>query len=344
MLRLNASSARKSFRWGKFRQRAAPRYAARHPKRKDVVKVRPDLSVEIAGIQLQNPVMNAAGTLDIEPEYVKDLVRIDKIGAYVHKSTTLKSWSGNPQPRIYEVMGGLINRIGIQNIGVKRFLKEKLPKLRMLGIPIIVSVAGESIKDYCQTSIILQEEAGEQIAGLEINVSCPNIKNGLIFGSDAKLLFNLVSSIRAKVALTLIVKLGPNVTDIGLMGRAAVSAGANALSLINTLKAAAFIRQGPNSRQWIEGGFSGPAIKPVALFTVRKVAKAVNVPIIGMGGICDTKDALDFLRIPNVWAIAVGTATFRDPLTMVKIVEGLEGYMRKKGYANIAELKEKEAC
>ena len=300
--------------------------------------MKPDLSVEIAGIRMQNPVMNAAGTFD--PEAYRDLVEADKLGAYVTKSITLNPREGNPQPRIYEVIGGIINCIGLQNVGVEKLIKEKLPAFRRLTIPIIVNIAGESVEEYAQTAIILEERAKEWIQGLEINVSCPNVKKGLIFGRDPDLLFELVRTLKLEVDLSLIIKLTPNV-DISLVAKAAVSAGADALSLINTVKAAAYIPRGLHTGQWIEGGLSGPAIKPIALMKVREVAKAVDVPIIAMGGISNTEDALEFFR-SGASAIAVGTATFRDPLTMQKIIDGLYQYMAEKNYANIAELKQKE--
>lgn len=301
-----------------------------------------NLSVEMAGVKMQNPVMNAAGTLDLEPPGVKELVQIEKMGAFLQKSITLRPREGNPQPRIYEVVGGVINRIGLQNVGVGDFVRSKLPIIHIskpINVPLIVSVAGESIQDYLWTSTILEAKSRERIAALEINVSCPNTGNGLIFGFDAELLWELVMTLKSRIGLPLFVKLTPNVDNIGLMAEAAVSGGADALSLINTVRAA-YIERG----QWIEGGLSGPAIKPIALSMVRQVAKAVDVPIIAMGGICDVGDALDFLRIKNVWAVAVGTASFRDPLAIVKIVEGLNQYLKEKGYADIADFKEKEAC
>jgi len=304
--------------------------------------MKPDLSVEIAGVRMQNPVMNAAGTFGLEE--CKDLIDISKLGAYVHKSITLNSREGNPQPRIYEVAAGMINRIGLQNVGAREFVDKKLAiiyKVLPSNVPLIVSVAGESIEGYLKTASILEEKSNKMIAALEINVSCPNVKDGLIFGSDPDLLFELVRALRSKVTLPLIVKLTPNVTDIGSIAKAAVSAGADALSLINTVKAKAYIRRGPNAGQWIEGGLSGPAIRPIALKKVEEVVTAVEVPVIGMGGISDFEDALDFLRI-GARAIAVGTASFRDPSAMNKITEGLEQYLKEKGYANIAELKERE--
>lgn len=312
--------------------------------------MKPDLSVEIAGIRMQNPVMNAAGTFGLE-EY-EDLIDISRLGAYVHKSITLNLREGNPQPRIYEVAAGMINRIGLQNIGVQEFVDKKLPIIYRLlpsNVPLIVSVAGESIEGYLKTASTLEEKSNEMIAALEINVSCPNVKDGLIFGSDPDLLFELVRTLRSKVTLLLIVKLTPNVTDIGLVVKAAVDGGADAISLINTVKAKARIRgywkggsyKGLCAGQWIEGGLSGPAIKPIALKKVEEVVEVVEVPIIGMGGISDLEDALDFLRI-GATAVAVGTATFRNPSAMIDIIDGLEQYLIERGYANIAELKEKE--
>lgn len=303
--------------------------------------MKPGLSVEIARIRLQNPVINAAGTFD--PECYEGLIDVNKLGAYVQKSITLNPREGNLQPRTLEVSAGMINRIGLQNVGVIEFTEKKLPLFFKLTIPLIVSVAGESIENCLKTAIILEEKSRGMITALEINVSCPNIKDGLIFGSDANLLFNLISTLKSKITLPLIVKLTPNVTDIGSMAKAAVSAGADILSLINTVKASAFIERGPHAGQWIEGGLSGICIKPIALYMVRQVSKVVDVPIIAMGGIYNTNDALEFLKIKNVWAIAVGTATFRDPLAMIKIIKGLSQYLIEKGYANLSEFKKKEA-
>ena len=301
-----------------------------------------DLSVEIAGIKMQNPVMNASGTF--EPEVYKDLIDLGKLGAIVTKSVTLKPKVGNPQPRIYEVVAGMINRIGLKNVGVRKFVAEKLPALHLLKpihVPLIVSVAGESIEEYLKTAIILDTESKGRIAGMEINVSCPNIEKGLIFGSDPELLFELIATLKRRVSLPLIVKLTPNVDDIGKTAKAAVAGGADAISLINTVKAKARIRGGPYDGEWIEGGLSGPAIKPIAIKKVEGVAKVVGMSIIGMGGICNAEDALDFLRV-GASAIAVGTATFRDPLTMIKIADGLSQYLTEKKYTNIAELRNKE--
>lgn len=297
----------------------------------------PNLSIEISGIRMENPVMNAAGTFEVEP--MREFFDINRLGAFIQKSVTRRAREGNPQPRIFETASGMINRIGLQNVGVEAFIAEKLPRLMWLGIPIIINVAGESVDDYCETCLILQERVGGWIQALEINVSCPNVKDGLVFGSNPDLLSDLIKNIRSIVSFPLIVKLTPNVTDIGLIAKAAIEAGADALSLINTVKAAAFIKSGSQAGQWIEGGLSGPAIKPVALMKIREVSKAVSVPLIGIGGIYTVEDVLDFLRIKNVWAIAVGTASFLDPLTMINIIDGLRKYMAEKNYADISELK-----
>ena len=306
----------------------------------------PDLSIEIAGIRMQNPVMNAAGTLDVEPEVARQLFQIEKLGAFVQKSITPKPRDGNPQPRIFETAAGMINRIGLQNVGAIEFAEKKLSVICELlpgNVPLIVSVAAESIEGFIETAVILEEKSNGRIVALEINISCPNVERGLVFGTDVSLTHELVVNLRSRVSLPLIVKLTPNVTDIGLIAKAVVSAGADAISLINTLRAAAYIERGPNAGQWIEGGLSGPAIKPVALSLVRQVAKVTDVPLIAMGGISNLEDALEFLRIKNVWALAVGTASFPDPSAIAKIVDGLGLYMEKKGYSSIAELKTKEA-
>lgn len=304
--------------------------------------MKPDLSVNIAGIIMQNPVMNAAGTFDVESEPARALTPIERMGAFVQKSITLNPREGNPQPRIYETPAGMINRIGLQNVGVWKFVEEKLAVIYRLlpsNVPLIVSVAGESMEEYLETALILAENSKKMIAALEINVSCPNVADGLVFGSDPDLLFKLVRGLKSKVTtLPLIIKLTPNVTDITLAVKAAAEGGADALSLINTLKAKAFIRRGPNAGQFIEGGLSGPAIRAVALERVDKAVKAVDIPVVGMGGISNFEDALDFFRV-GAAAIAVGTAIFSNPLAIANIVEGLEQHLTKRGYSNIAELK-----
>ena len=283
-----------------------------------------DLSVVIAGIRMKNPVMNAAGTFELDK--YQDLVDLNKLGAHIPKSVTWEAREGNSQPRIYEVIAGVINRIGLENLGAIRFVKERLPVIAAIAekfdIPVIINIAGESIEDFVKTAVLLEEKAKERIVGLEINISCPNVKDGLVFGTDAKMSFGLIKNIRAQVDLPLMVKLTPNVTDIGSIAKAVVEGGADAISLINTVKARAYIKRGPNAGEWIVGGLSGPAIKAIALQKVAEVIDAVKVPVIGIGGISDTEDALDFFRL-GAQAVGVGTATFSNPNTIPEIVDGL---------------------
>jgi len=301
-----------------------------------------DLSVRFAGIYLKNPVMNAAGTFEPEESCV-NLYQAQKLGAVVSKTITLKKRDGNEQPRILEVPGGLINRIGLQNPGVVNFVEEKISLFAKIGVPLIVSVAGQSIDEFCEIALYLEERASAFISALELNVSCPNVRDGTIFGTNTRLLIDLIRSLKMEVGFPLIIKLTPNVDNIARIAKVAEVAGADALSLINTVKASDYI---PKDRidggQWIDGGLSGPVIKHIALRMVREVAKAVDLPLIAMGGISNTEDALKFLRIKNVQCIAVGTATFREPRTMVKIIEGLGKYFEEKGYANWEEFRRKE--
>ncbi len=303
-----------------------------------------DLSVYIADILFQNPVMNASGTFDLE--CYQELIDISRLGAFVSKSTTRNSRDGNSQPRTYEVRRGMINRIGLENKGVDNFVEEKLPSIHHLiketKVVLIASAAGESIENYLGTAAILQRFSRGRIVALEINVSCPNVANGMVFGSNPDLLFDLINILRQVIDLPLIVKLTPNIKDISLAAKAAVSAGADALSLINTVKARALIKRSLHAGQWIEGGLSGPAIKKIALKKVKEVSESVDVPLIAMGGISNTEDALEFLRIKNVWAVAVGTANFRNPTIMTDIIDGLEDYLEKNKYSCIAEFKAKE--
>ena len=301
-----------------------------------------DISVRFAGIWMQNPVIPAAGTFEPEKTCV-NLVQPQKLGAVVPKTTTLKEKSGNDQPRILEVPGGLINRIGLQNSGVANFVEEKISLFTKIGVPLIVSIAGESIDEFCEIALYLEERAGAFISALELNVSCPNVRDGTIFGTNTRLLIDLIRSLKREIVLPLIIKLTPNVDNVGRIAKVAEVAGANALSLINTVKASAYI---PKDRidggQWIDGGLSGPVIKHIALRMVREVSKVVDLPLIAMGGISNSRDALEFLRIKNVQCISVGTASFRDPLTMVRIIEGIRDYLTEKKYSNIAEFKKKE--
>lgn len=281
-----------------------------------------DFSVSLGTIRLKNPVMNCSGTF--EPTAAAcNLMRPEKLGAVVSKTITLKPRLGNNQPRAYEVFGGLINRIGLQNPGVKTFTERILDYVEITD-RLFVSIGGESIFEYVKVAEILQQKAGQYISALELNVSCPNVKNGMAFGSDPKMIFGLAKEVKRNISLPLIIKLTPNVLNISQIARAAQGGGADVLSLINTVRARAFIGKGPDSGRWIEGGLSGPAIKHIALQKIFEVSQAVSLPLIAMGGISGIEDALDFLRIDNVKAIAVGTASFCDPGCMVEIIARMQ--------------------
>lgn len=280
------------------------------------------LAVNIGGIRMKNRVMPASGTFGYGEEY-SDLVNLERLGAIVSKGITLEPRLGAPPPRIQEVTGGMINRIGLQNPGVEVFIKEKLPFLRQFATPVIVNINGETIENYERLAQRL--DGVEYIDGLEINISCPNVaKGGMAFGQDAKVVFEVVSRVRQATSLPLITKLTPNVADIVSIAKATVDAGTDSLSLINTVKGRVKITKGPHAGQWLQGGLSGPVIKPIALSMVSEVVQAnLGVPVIGMGGIMNIQDALEFLEA-GANAIAIGTATFINPNTMEEVITGLE--------------------
>lgn len=287
----------------------------------------PDLRVSLGRIHLRNPVLVASGTFGYGEEY-KDLVDPGKLGGIITKTVTLKPRKGNPPPRLAETPAGLLNSIGLENPGVEVFLKEKLPHLKRLETRIIVNIAGEKKTEY----LYLAEKLGrnEGIDALEVNISCPNVeKGGLIFGTSADFAFSLVKGLKQATDLPLIVKLTPNVTDITEIAQAAEEAGAEVLSLINTVLGMAI---DVNTRKpklgAITGGLSGPAIRPVAVRMVRQTFQKVDLPLIGMGGIMSAEDALEFI-LAGASAVAVGTANFVDPAVSLKIVEGLRQYLRK---------------
>lgn len=300
-------------------------------------KMKPDISVEVAGIRMKNPVMPASGTFSFGEEFSR-MIDISKLGAVVIKGTTLLPREGNPQPRSYETIAGMINFIGLQNPGAKRVIQEKIPFLRQFGVPIIVNIAGATVAEYEQ---LAHEFNGvEGVEGLEINISCPNTKRGgMAFGQSPETTFEVITKVRKSTSLPLIVKLTPNVTDIVLIAKSAVDAGADSLSLINTIKARAKIKRGPSAGKWIEGGLSGPAIKPVALKMVSEIAKAnLGVAIIGMGGISNFEDFLEFLE-SGADAVAVGTANFINHHIMEELIRGLDIYLAERNLTNITELK-----
>ena len=299
-----------------------------------------DLSVDLAGIRLANPVMTASGTSGYGPEYA-EFAELEKLGAFVTKAISAETRKGNPPERTVETAAGMLNAIGLANLGLQRFIEEKVPFLEGLGIPVIVNVVGHSIEDY--QTVCRGLDRVECIAGLELNVSCPNVADGLEFGKDPDRLGALVAAARKEVSRAkLIVKLSPNVTDITELASAAVAAGADALSMINTLHGMAI-----NVETWKPmlanrtGGLSGPAIKPVALYMVHRVysevARDANVPIIGMGGICDWRDAVEFL-LAGATALAIGTALFVDPRTPAHVCEGLSQYLETRGMRSVRDL------
>ncbi|MEE9165572.1 MAG: dihydroorotate dehydrogenase [Nitrospinota bacterium] len=295
-----------------------------------------NLSVEIAGIQFQNPILTASGTFGYGLEYT-DFIDLNRLGGIVVKGLSIKPSHGNSPPRIVETASGMLNAIGLQNIGVEAFINEKLPILNKFNTNIIVNFFGDTQDEYVLAAERLNNIA--EIAALEMNISCPNIeKGGLTFGTDPKITEDLVRKVRKVTSLPLIVKLSPNVTDIVVMAKAAANGGADALSIINTLLGMAInVRSRRPMLANITGGLSGPAIKPVALRMVWQVAKTVNIPIIGIGGIMNAQDALEFI-IAGASAVQVGTANFIYPSISVKILEGIKNYCEKDKIGDIKDL------
>ena len=295
-----------------------------------------NMRVTIAGVEWKNPITTASGTFS--PKKSAKFYDPSKLGALTLKGVANLPWEGNKAPRIAEVYGGMLNAVGLQNPGVENFIKEKLPQLCALQTPIIVNVAGKTAEDYCQVVEALDASCVDM---LEINVSCPNVKEGgMSFGQDAKTLEKLAGELRRLTKKPLIFKLSPNVTDITEMARAAESAGADALSLINTLLGMRIdVRQKAPILANVMGGLSGPAIKPVAVRMVYQVRRAVQLPIIGLGGIMTGEDAAEFL-LAGADAVAVGTAALIDPVAPVRILEELETYMEEEGFSSVSELKE----
>lgn len=299
-----------------------------------------DLSVDLAGIAMANPIMTASGTSGYGPEYAPYL-DLRRLGAFVTKAVTPEPRKGNRPARTVETAAGMLNAIGLANVGLEAFVAEKAPFLRELGIPVIANVAGHTVADYVKVARRL--DAVDGIAGLELNVSCPNVVNGLEFGTDPVRLEQLVSAVRGVVSRArLIVKLSPNVTDVAACARAAIAGGADILSLINTLSGMAI-----HADTWrpilanVSGGLSGPAIKPVALFMVHRVyrqaARPAGVPLIGMGGVRTWRDAVEFM-LAGATAVAVGTALFADPTTPLRICDGLRAYLARKGLPSARNL------
>jgi len=294
------------------------------------------LKVEIAGLTLQNPVMPASGTFGFGAEYAP-FVDLNRLGAIVVKTITLHPTLGNPPSRLMETYSGLLNSVGLQNLGLNKFLQEKLPYLRRFTPPLIVSIAGRTIEEYKELAARLSAEAG--VKALEVNISCPNVKEGgIIFGTVPDMAARVTAAVKEQTGLPVIVKLTPNVTDITEIAKAVVDAGADALSLINTLQGMAIdIETRRPALGNIIGGLSGPAIKPVALCAVWRVARVVKVPVIGMGGIMTVSDAIEFM-LAGATAVAVGTASLVNPGALMEIIEGLEEYIAAQEIKDIKEL------
>lgn len=292
--------------------------------------------VNLAGITLKNPVMTGSGTFGSGMEY-GEFVDLNCLGAVVTKGVANVPWPGNPTPRVAEVYGGMLNAIGLQNPGIDVFMERDIPFLKQYDTKIIVNVCGKSVEDYLEVVDKLGEEPA--VAMLEINVSCPNVKEGAIaFGQKADALYNITSQIKKHAKQPIIMKLSPNVTDITEMARAAEAAGADALSLINTITGMKIdIHRRKFALANKTGGMSGPAIKPIAVRMVYQTAQAVKIPIIGMGGIATAEDAIEFI-LAGATAVSVGAMNFVNPYATVEVVKGIEDYMRKYNVENLTDL------
>ena len=294
-----------------------------------------NLSVNIAGVEFKNPVTVASGTFGSGAEY-KDFVDLNLLGAVTTKGVANVPWPGNPTPRIAETYGGMMNAVGLQNPGIDVFCGRDIPFLNEYDTRIIVNVCGKTEKDYVE---VVERLADEMVDMLEINVSCPNVKEGgIAFGQNPAALEKITKAVKQKAKQPVIMKLSPNVTDITEMAKAAQAGGADALSLINTLTG---MKIDINRRQFAvankTGGVSGPAIKPIAVRMVYQVANAVNLPIIGMGGICNYEDAIEFM-MAGATMVSVGTANFHNPYVTMEIIDGMKQFMQEKGIENINEI------
>lgn len=294
-----------------------------------------NMSVNIAGVELKNPVMTASGTFGSGMEY-SEFVDLNRLGAVVTKGVAAVPWEGNPTPRIAETHGGMLNAIGLQNPGIDVFVKRDIPFLKQYDTKIIVNVCGKTREEYLE---VIERLADEPVDMLEINISCPNVKEGGIgFGQDAGNVEDITKAVKRVAKQPVIMKLSPNVTDITLMAKAAEAGGADAISLINTLTGMKIdINRQTFALANRTGGLSGPAIKPVAVRMVNQVANAVKIPIIGMGGIATAEDALEFI-LAGASAVSVGTANFFNPNATIEIIDGIGEYMRNKNCQDINEL------
>jgi dihydroorotate dehydrogenase (NAD+) catalytic subunit len=295
-----------------------------------------NLSVAIGPMTLRNPVMTASGTFGYGEEYA-EFFDLNRLGAIVVKGLSMTPREGNPPPRIVETPAGMLIAIGLQNIGIEAFLREKLPFLRQFSTPVIANFFGDSVDEFVEVASILDD--AEDVSGLEMNVSCPNKQEGwCIFGTDPGTMERVVGAVRRVVSKPLIVKLSPNVNDIGLMARVAEAAGADVVSLINTLTGLCVdVETRRPLLANVTGGLSGPAVRPVAVRMVWEAAKSVRIPVIGMGGIMNCRDALEFL-IAGARAVAIGTAHFVNPRAAVQIIDGLGEFLERQGLDDINDL------
>ncbi len=301
-----------------------------------VKKIKPDISVHIGNLDLKNPVMVASGTFGYAEEF-KDLMDLKKLGAIVTKTITLKPRPGNLPPRTSETPAGMLNSIGLENPGIDRFIKEKLPFLKKLGIPVIVSIAAEDSPE--EFSVLVRElDKINTVAAIELNISCPNMQKDKLISQDPAETFALVSAVRKLTSKCLITKLSPNVASISGVAFAAQEAGSNAVALINTLTGMSIDvhKRAPKLGSWI-GGLSGPAIRPVAVRMVWEAYNKIKIPIIGMGGIMDTESALEFI-IAGATAVSVGTANFINPKASLEIISGLRQYMADNNIGNLSSI------
>ena len=293
------------------------------------------LSIHLAGISMKNPLMNASGTFGFGEEFA-DFIDLSEVGAIVVKGITREPRNGNPGRRMAETPSGMLNCIGLQNPGVDVFLRDTLPRIRRYGAPIIANINGNLVEDYAFLAEVLSDSG---VAGLEVNISCPNTKHGsMAFGVVPETAAEVTAEVRKRTKLPVIVKLSPNVTDITEIAKAVEAAGADAVSLINTLVGMAI-----DTQSWrpvlgnVVGGLSGPAVKPIALRMVWQTARAVKIPVVGMGGICTAKDAVEFF-LAGAQAVAIGAANFVNPCSMQEVAAGVEEYLKARGLSHVSQL------
>lgn len=298
---------------------------------------KPDLKVKIGAMEMKNPVTVASGTFGYGPEYA-ELVDLDRLGAMTVKGISAEPHVGNATPRTFETVSGMLNAIGLPGPGAAGFIKKYLPFYENYRVPLIVNIWGKTVEDYSRVAEILNDQA--RISALEVNVSCPNVKEGgALYGTDVNLFRSVVDAVRAKTQKPLIIKLAPNVADIKGFALAAQNCGADAVSIMNSYPAMAIdIETRKPQLANRTGGLSGPAIKPIAVKLVWEAAKVIQIPIIGMGGIYRPEDALEFI-IAGATAVAVGTASFTDPSTVLRVIDGLESWMAAKNIASVSALK-----